>query len=221
MAILAAWLCFEFYETVILIQHYYNRLPIWDYWRVPENLAKYQAFDFTILWKQHNEHRIIFPELVFALDMLLWHGSEILPIVVSVIAYVAIWVALSFVLFSTKRISWEAKILACLLGAIAMFWGGSVYVLAAPFLLQWPLMQLAVACSLVFLAYVDHDHRNRALLAPIVCAVVATYSSGNGMFVWPVLLGAGFVLRLSRRQMIILTVAAVASVGTYFVGYKF
>lgn len=221
MIILAAWLCFEFYGTVILIVHYYNRLPVWDYWRIPENLARYQAFDFTILWKQHNEHRIIFPELVFALDMLVWHGSGILPVVLSAVTYLAIWVALSAILFATKSVSLEAKIFACLLGAIVMFWGGSVYVLAAPFLLQWPLMQLAIACSLIAIAYVTRDRGGRALAACIACAVVSTYSSANGMFIWPVLVGAGFVLRLSKRQMIILTSAAAISIGVYFIGYKF
>ncbi len=220
-AILAAWLCFECFETIALIFRYYNQLPVWDYWRIPENLAKYQAFDVTILWKQHNEHRIIFPELVFVADMLLWHGSEILPLLVSVATYVGIWVALSFVLFSVKSISFEAKSFACLLGAIVMFWGGSVCVLAAPFLLQWPLMQLAVAGALILLAYAKRDLGNRALAASIASAVVATYSSGNGMFVWPVLLGAGIILRLNRRQMIILTAAAIASIGVYFIGYKF
>ena len=221
VAILAAWLCFEFYETVTLIFHYYNRLPVWDYWRVPENLARYQAFDFTILWKQHNDHRIIFPEVAFALDMLFWHGSEILPIVLSVLTYLAIWVALSAVLFSTKGVSSEAKTFASLLGAIVMFWGGSVNVLAVPFLLQWPLMQLGMAGSLISIAYVNRGRDGRALAACIACAVLATYSSGNGMFIWPVLVGAGLVLRLTRRQMIILTGAAIVSIGAYFIGYRF
>src|SRR4051812_16857811 len=80
VASLVCWLGFNIYQTVLHIVRYYVPLPVWDYWRVVENLEGYRHFDFATLWRQHNEHRIFFPKLFFAADVRWWHGRQILPL---------------------------------------------------------------------------------------------------------------------------------------------
>jgi hypothetical protein len=94
-------------------------------------------------------------------------------------------------------------------------------VLASAFLLQWTLMQIAVLMSLAFLIRLKETDRRAYLLAAILSGVIATYSSGNGMLLWPVVLIAGALLSLPRRRFIALCIAAVVSVGAYFIGYHF
>ncbi len=98
--LLTAWLAFSWFETIHRILRYYNPLPTWDYWRVAESIQSYESFDFRILWRQHNEHRIIFPEIVFAADMLFLHGRELLPLALSFLCYFATWIVLAWAFWS-------------------------------------------------------------------------------------------------------------------------
>ncbi len=219
--LLLVWLVFNWFEAVRQILDYYNPLPTWDYWRVPEFLNAYKAFDVRILWKQHNEHRIVFPEIVFALDMLLLHGREILPLAVSFLCYFGVWVVLAWTLFSERALAPAVRNTAILLAGIIMGWKGSAFVLASPFLLQWTLMQLAVVLSFAFLSRFKSTSKGAYFAAAILSGIVATYSSGNALLLWPLLLVAGALLSFTRRQMAVLAVAAVVSVGVYFIGYSF
>src|SRR5450631_2155191 len=80
---LTLWLAYNLDETVQRIMDLYIPIPMGDYWRVPQFLKAYQTLRIGVFWKQHNEHRIIFPEIFFAIDMLWGHGRMILPTAVS------------------------------------------------------------------------------------------------------------------------------------------
>src|SRR5947209_5533054 len=221
VAFLALWLGFNLYQTVSDIVHYYMPLPIWDYWRVVENLGDYQHFRIATLWRQHNEHRIIFPELVYAADMLWVHGRQILPLAVSFLSYFCLWLVFSWTILKDTSLPQLHRIPGALLAGVIMFWPGSAMLLALPFLLQWSLLLVAVALSLLSLGLALNSSNNVALFTSIAFATVATYSSGNGLCLWPVLLLAGLLLQLDWRKMMVLAISAVVIVGLYFVGYKF
>ncbi len=221
LLLLFAWMVLHGLETVRRIMHYYNPLPVWDYWRVPEHFSQYKSFDVRVLWKQHNEHRIVFPEIVFAADTLLWHGRMILPLAASFICYLATWLVLLRTFVSERQLSPALRSAAVFLTGVLVLWEGSATVLGTPLLLQWTLMQLAAMCSLVWVSRVKNALGNGYLAGTIAAAVIATYSSGNGMFLWIVLLGAALVLRVAKRQLAVIGVAGTVSVGLYFVGYQF
>src|SRR5690348_2582550 len=84
------------------IIRFHSPLPYWDYWSTVERIDQYRRFDLTVLWHQHNEHRIIFPELVFAIDYLLFRGREALPVVISALSYIGLWAVLSTAVYRTK-----------------------------------------------------------------------------------------------------------------------
>src|SRR5690349_7206315 len=71
---LTFWLAFNGFQTFHKVVEYYTPLPMWDYWRVVDHLNDYESLHWAVLWQQHNEHRIVFPEIAFALDMVLLHG---------------------------------------------------------------------------------------------------------------------------------------------------
>jgi hypothetical protein len=81
----------------------------------------------------------------------------------------------------------------------------------------WYLSQAATTLSLLFLWYSAYFGRRFILLGSIVMAVVATYSVGNGMVIWPVLLVMAALLRLPRRCIIGIAAAGVVSIAVYFV----
>jgi len=200
--------------------HYYNPLPIWDYWNVVQHLPRYRAFDFRVLWEQHNEHRIVFPEIIFALDMLLAHGRQIVPLAISFLCYFSTWVVMSWAVFSDRSLTLTIRLLAVLLAGIVIGWQGSVMALGIPFLLNWTVTQCALVLALGLVAALRRTSRISFLIGTVICGTIATYSSGNGMLVWPVILVVSWVSSLRSRYMLVLGIAAISNIGLYFVDYR-
>ncbi len=220
LAILFAWTASSWYFIVQKIVQYYDPLPNWDYWNVVQHLPAYRAFDFGVLWQQHNEHRIIFPEIVFAADMLYLHGRQTLPLVISFACYFSTWLMMSWALFSDRNLPLTVRCSAISLAGIVFAWKGSGITLGTPFLLQWTLTQAAVVLAFCLIHLLKSSSRLIYLVGVVTFGVVATYSSGNGMLVWPLILAIGLLVSLSKRNMFVLAVSAVLSIGLYFVKYK-
>jgi hypothetical protein len=220
IAVLAAWAAYTWWRCLTELSSLYHPFPAWDYWRVVYYLERYRALDLRVLWIQHNEHRIIFPELFFAADMILFRGRQLFPVVCSAAFYFSSWVLLCYC-FANLPIAIPLRASAILLTAVVIGWRGAAVVLADPFLLQWTLLGFCVVTALDELY--DSRHSRRSLLhlsASAALGVVATYTSANGICIWPVLVAAALALRISFARICALTVVAAVSVGCYFVGYQ-
>jgi hypothetical protein len=218
--LLATWAAFNWFHVIETILRDYSPMPHWDYWRVVTDFEDIKRLHLGVLWRQHNDHRILFPELVFAADMLALHGLNVLPLVVSFICYAATWGVIAWTVISDTNLSLAIRCITTLLAGILMGWRGCTTVLGMPFLLQWTLLQLTVLLALVFIAQVKPDEKSKYLWASIGCAVVANYSAANGLLTWPILLCAALLLKFSRRQLFMLGGSAVISVGLFFFRYQ-
>lgn len=207
--------------TVQRILRYYTPIPEFDYWITTARLPYYKAFDVRVFWQQHNEHRILFPQIIFACDYILLHGRQVLPIALSFLCYFGNWVALSWAFWSARTMPLFLRAIGVLLAGIVIGWQGSTVVLAFPLLLQWTLAQFTALLSLLFLRELRGTRNKQYLAACIISAVVATYSSGIGLTLWPILLGAGVLLSIRTREMIALVCSAALSIAGYFTGYEF
>lgn len=222
LAVLLGWVVFNWSAILRQIALSYVPLPVGDYWRVVQDYSQVKQLHLQVLWRQHNEHRILFPEIVFLLDAFLFGCRGILPLVVSFLCYVALWIVIAWVLLSDKALSRENRITAALLAGLVMSWKGSASALAWPFLLQWTLTQFAVLLSFVFLVLAKQQTRaNLSLVLAVLCAAVATYSSADALLLWPVLILAALLADLSKRQMMALVLSAAFVIGWYFKGYFF
>lgn len=219
--VLAGWFVFSWFQTINHILRDYTPVPRWDYWSTASHLRFYRAFDLRVLWMQHNDHRIVFPEIVFATDLLLLHGRQLLPIALSLLCYFGNWVVLGWAFWSVESIPKSLRTAAVLLAGVLIGWQGSAFNIADSFLLQWTLTQIAALLSLAFLVRLQETLNRRYLAGAILSSVVATYSSANGLMLWPVLIAAALVLSLRRTEIFALLAAAVLSIGLYFVGFKF
>ncbi|MDQ2844457.1 MAG: hypothetical protein M3Y72_26105 [Acidobacteriota bacterium] len=217
----AIWAGYNWISTIRGIFDLYVCIPTWDYWRVAAHVKDIRLLHFRYLWEQHNDHRIVFPDLVFALDVLLLYGRRILPLVVSFFCYFGSWSLLGYVIWREKSISPRLRTLMVLVAGAVIGWKGCTLVLADPFLLQWTLGEFATLLALLLATYVGRSNPRWALAGAIAAGVVATYSSANGLLIWPVLLLAGYLLRASRTQLLVLAVSGLAAGGLYFVGYRF
>lgn len=221
VALLCALMAYSVYETMLRIAASYSPIPVGDYWRVPQFLHAYQTFELEVFWRQHNEHRILFPEIVFALDMLVAHGRMVLPTVLSFLCYAGSWGVLCYVFARSATVPVFARWCGVLVAGVLTFWQGAAVALAQPFLLEWPLMQLGVVLAIFLLTKTADAGRALFLALTVGAAVLATYSSANALLLWPLLVTLGFALRLTKRFQFILAGCAIVFVGLYFVGYHF
>jgi hypothetical protein len=220
LAALTFWLASSGFSTIQKIVDYYTPLPMWDYWRVVDHLADYESLHWGVLWQQHNEHRIVFPELVFALDMLLLHGRMVLPLVLSVLCYIGTWLVLAWTLFAETSVPLATRLVAVLIAGIVACFESAAGVLAIPFLLQWTLMQLASAIALVSASKLRSGPPARHLGLTVAACTVASYSSGNGLLLWPVVIVLAKFVGARKRDVLLLCAAAVLAIGFYFIGYR-
>src|SRR5438270_7741418 len=105
LGFLAGWMALHWYQTALRVRQFYNPLPVWDYWRVTSDYPALKAFHVGVLWRQHNEHRILFPEIVFQMDMFLFHGRMLLPLIFSSLFYVGTWMVLTYCIWSDKALT--------------------------------------------------------------------------------------------------------------------
>jgi hypothetical protein len=218
---LAVWMVVTWAHVAGTVIRYYSPLPFWDYW---ETVTRYQLFLehhwLGALWEQHNEHRIVFPQLIFAADYRFFAGREILPLFLNVIFYLATWGVLSAVLIRSNMPRTMA-LWASLVAGIVMAWEGAALEIAGAFLVQWTLLLFAGTLGLFALSGAPRSTRPWAKLAlAILFAVVVTYSAANGLTFWFVLLGAAWLLRLRWKQIAVLGIAAAVSGALYFAGYR-
>lgn len=200
----------------------YSPLPYFDYWNTVTKIDHYRHLDIRVFWQQHSEHRIVFPEIIFAADYLFFRGREILPIVLNAFFYFGIWFLFSATQYRNRRVPLFVRLCTILLAGIVMGWEGGAFSVGAAFLVQWSLLLASAALALFLLTCVTGSRRASMFLAgSIACAIVCTYTSANGLLFWAVILLAAWILRLTKLQLFILAASGVASIGLYFVDYRF
>ena len=237
---LALWLVASWFQVGRVLTRDYISLPIWDYWRTTLHFDDYRTFHLASLWQQHNEHRIIFPELIYAADGLLLRGRQLLPLLTSVLLYFGNWLVLAYVFTVSRVASAVPRNVTILLTGIVVGCEACSQALNTPFLLAWSMAQLFSLLSFLFLSRLAGQPddrlagnvtvssgrfqavrpRNYSLAGTIVCGIIATYSVGSGLLLWPVLLAYAFLLEIAPRDLLRLIAAGVLSVGCYFIGYQ-
>jgi len=163
-------------------------VPFWDQWSV---VGLAEAFHLHILtfgqlFSQFNEHRLFFPRLISLLIDNLAHGNIKWDLL-------ALWLLAAVVLLNVYRLarltlqgSGVRLLTATLLASLLIFgpiqyenwlWGNQVGVF------------VPVACLTTALV-VSYSRRNSrvAFCISAICATVATFSFGNGLLCWPLLL---------------------------------
>lgn len=210
-----------------LIAHCGVNVPFWDEWSLVSFFGKAHdhALTFRDFFVQNNEHRIVFPKLIFL--TLYWLGlwtprtamfaSLLLATLTGLGLQWLVWRTLSTIA-STSLIIVSFFLVGFLLFSPSQaenwLWG---YQLSC-FLLNFSLIAGVVVMCLELPLGVQ-------FLLAASCAIIATFSGGNGMLLWPLLWLTGFLRsRKPRLQFFIwssvwfaLTVGVIA---LYFYDYR-
>jgi hypothetical protein len=186
------------WDDVVVIGHSYSHL-----------------FDWSSLWAQHNENRILFPNLIV---LLLAHTTSFNIQVEEYLSFVMLTGATALFLWSHKRRSNGVPWLYYCPVAILMFsvvqyentlWG---------FQMAWYLVLLCLAATLVLL---DGAEETRLCFAiAIIIAVIGSYSSLQGLLIWPAGLIILWLRGRSRWSVGIWVLAAVLTTALYFYNFN-
>jgi hypothetical protein len=207
--------------TARAISFDYTPVPIWDSWRSVQYVNQLIRFDLSHFWVQHNEHRIVFPEMVYALDYIFFRGKQLLPVACNIACQLAQLALLWWLLWRMKDMPLAFRLALGAGCSLFMTCAMQVQGILGTFELQWYLSEAAAALSLLMLSRSSQTGRRASLAVSIGAAVVATYSTSNGMFIWPVLVTMAVLLRLPKARIGSVAIAGVASIAAYFIGYRF
>ena len=201
-----------------MIHHYAVDIIYYDQW-TDINVIQH-AHDGTLtlgtLWAQHNENRILFPNLV----VLALAGTSHYDVIVEDILSGILWaVTAALVIATHKRRSPGVPLLYyCPVALVLLSFVPATDALFG-FNLSWFMVTAALGATLYLL---DRPALTRlALAGAVVAAVVGSYSSLQGLLIWP----AGVVLLLlrhrTRRVVTGWIGTAVVVIVVYFVGFNF
>ena len=205
--------------------HQYGVNAIWyDQW---ENVALLTHSKFlsnsyaghtslNMLWALHNENRMLFPNLIV---LALGHFTHLNVLTEMYLSAVLLVIALVLIILTHRRDLGAPNVilyvpLAFLLLTLGQF-GDTLF----GFQLAWYLILLALAAVIFFLNTFRISWP--LLLISMAIAVVASYSSLQGLLVWP----AGLVVLLwrgpTRTMVATWLAAAVVTTAIYFYNYDF
>ena len=167
-----------------------------------------------MLWAQHGENRILFQNLLTIALAHIAHFNVLVEVYLSAVLLVA---AVALLVLSHRRRSpstpWVAYLPVALL-LLSLAQGGALY----GFAIGWYLIMFAVSIAIFFL---DRPALTWiALSVAIAAGVVASFSSLQGMFIWPA--GIALLLQRSRGRRFIISwvTAACATAAVYFYGWN-
>ena len=162
-------------------------------------------FDWSSLWAQHFENRIFFPNIVVEI---LAHTVQFNIRLEEFLGAFLLVVATAFVMWAHKRRSpstpWLYYSPVAILVLSIVQYGNTIW----GFQLAWYMVMLSLAATLLLL-----DRANLTwitLVGALAVAVVGSFSSLQGLLIWP----AGLVLLYYRRR-------SLAQVGAWIVGAVF
>jgi hypothetical protein len=209
--------------TLIVVQNGYSPLPYadgWNFWRSRIFHGNYTAF----LFNQHVEHRIAVPRLFFIIDRFVFHARNLFPLICSLLAQAATGVWLYKMARRTGDFSQGSLVLlGCAIGS-ALFSAQQFPNLVQEFQIATTMLYCAFCGSILALLRTSEGREEglgREFWFAVCCvsALVATYSSANGLFSWPILVLLAVWLRLPLRFRLALAVNMVLATGSYLRGY--
>ena len=209
--------------TLIIVHNAYSPLPLedsWSFWQLYKQYGNY----LTFLFLQHNEHRIVMIRLIYIIDRFVFHGRSLFPPVCALLIQTATGVWLYRIVRRTGEASRLSRLLLGCAICSALSSAQQFPNLVMGFAINHTMVYCASCGSLLALiraAERRQEGRDPDLWFAVSCvsALVATYSSANGLLFWLVLLLFGLWLRLPWRFLCALLLDMVLVGMFYMRGY--
>ena len=184
------------FAYLALVLHYQVNAILADQWNdVPIIRQSYIHFpDWSSLWSTHNDNRILFPNLIV---VGLAHTVHFNIDVEEYLSMVMVFVATALFILSHKRRSPSTPLLFyCPVAFLTLSFAGWQDALWG-FQMAWYVVLVSLAATI---ALIDRVRLTWPIFAlAVLAAVVGSYSSLQGLLIWPVIL----VLLYHRRRPLV------------------
>jgi hypothetical protein len=205
----------------------YTSLPWSDGWTQIFAAAHGEnLFSLKWLWQQHNEHRLLIPKLLLALDLRLFHASQKLLLSTIFLVQLLHWWLLSWSMRSLG--GWHGPVwrTGTGLAAFCLFsptqWENLVWGFQTCFVLSGLFATLAFVGLLLYWRSVQQESQSQhweLVVLSVLAALGGLLSLANGLLLLPLLLVAALLLRLRYTVVSTYLISALASTALYFHNY--
>jgi hypothetical protein len=200
--------------TIAMVVRCWDPIPVMDQW---DSLVSNRIVTWPWLFAQFNEHRILFPRLIFWLDR--WLTAETNRVnfaanIVSQSALTALIVMLARGLFARTGLTalWITGLALTFLFSAAQYenfdWGNQIQFFGV------------LSAATATFGLVAANRRSLAFtIAAVAVEFVAVYTLSSGILVPPLALCLAIWIKRPRLQLAVLAIAAAALPALYLVGY--
>jgi hypothetical protein len=197
----------------LFINRYAVNVPALDEWHLVEDLHAIHDGQGRLsdLWRQHNEHRMLFPRVALLALAMASDWNTIVEMYASVCLFVLMllcWWRLHRAV--GRKGLWTFVPLAWLILSPGQW---------ENILTGWQLQFCLGVAAIVGAMYWLGRGSMAAFGSAILCAIVASYSFTNGLVVWPAGLVALGLMRASQGRVVRWAIFGVLVTTIYYVGY--
>jgi hypothetical protein len=200
--------------TAVFVRLYTLPVPYMDEWTWAALLYRLHSgvLRFHDIWAQHNEHRMLFPNLI-ALGLASLGGwNQLRETLFSVFLVVLTQIAVYILL---RRIVPRGRLpFAFLAASLLLYTPAQIENWDWGFEIGWFLCNACAVWALLFLGTSGQSWF--ALIAAMILATIASYSASQGLMIW---VGGAGVLALTQKQRPAQIAAWVVIAGLVFAGY--
>lgn len=219
------WLfaAFYFLSAVFGAVQNYSPVPYGDTWSISELFKSIANGDFSAIWQQHNEHRIIITKLLFLIDANFFGSAQIFLIAVNYIVICASFAIFFFCLrenFNNKNN--EARNISAALILILLFSWNQSENLIWEFQSQFFLSVFAPLLTFYLIHRASQAQgRSQILIFTLAClsGAASNATMGNGIFALPLMVVLTIALRFSWRFVATGIVLSLITLALYFYDY--
>ena len=203
---------------LILIAFYAVNVPLLDDWELVPIFQHLHAghFLWSDFWHQHNEHRILFPNLFLVGLAVLDHWNIIVECFCSFG-----FAVFSFWILTKTAVNGGIKSLSLLICLSLVFFSP---LQAENWLWGWQIEWFMNVLGVVAVIFGLSETKNRqvgfgALLLMIGGGILAQLSLGNGTLIWPLMLMALMYKRIDIKGLLLVLISGLSSTTLYFWNY--
>ena len=192
-------------------------IPYWDQWELVPLLEKMHNHCLTIadLWTQHNEHRIILPQIVMLVLARLSNWNIFLELCTNIVLAIFILLLLLSILENTlKTTSPLLKIFISMMVFSMVQYQNWIW--------GWQIQLFMSALGSVAAIWAANKWQGKAvgLIIVILAAILSSYSFNSGLLTWPSVLVVFLMQKKWKlKHIIILILACIATTSLYYYNY--
>ena len=214
-AIVAVCGLFVVVTTLRMVIIGWSPTPFWDQWF---SLVSGQSLSWSWLVKQHNEHRIFLPRLIFWLDRWLAAETNIVDLVANVLIQAALAGLLLWLALKDSAASLATRIWAAGLCLALLFWAAQYENFLWGFQVQFFGVVLLAAAA--FATVAEGPASSFGAGAAALLSGAAAYTLSSGVLVPGLALILGVWVGRPRWYLVVLLISAIGWPASYLWGYQ-